>query len=192
MKDGRILIIDNGSIYLNELQRLCKPALCTIVKPGDIKIEEAETYALIFLSGGYQHEVMGSDEFYRTEIELIKHCRVPIIGICLGFQLIAHSFGMPIHKMPRTEHMTLAIYPTKQASHVLGKERFHVYEDHRWVLSKVPANFHALAYSKDGIEVIRHNSLPLVGFQFHPEMFVTTADGRAILRNIVSELNARR
>jgi GMP synthase-like glutamine amidotransferase len=182
----KILIINNGSKYLPQLERVCGPSLKKVVEPGNISISEAEEFDAILLSGGYQHEIMGSEDYYKKEIELVKRCNVPIVGVCLGFQLIAHAYGMPIHKMPHMEHSTILIRPTEIGEKVLGTGPFHVYESHRWVVSKTPNDFHSLATSRDGIESIMHKSLPLVGFQFHPEMFVSKNDGRTILKTALA------
>jgi GMP synthase-like glutamine amidotransferase len=187
----KILLINNGSKFLNHLEHICGESLKKVVEPGDIKVEDAEKYDAIILSGGYQHEVMGADDYYKKEIELVKRSVVPIVGVCLGFQLIAHAFGVPIHKMVRTENSTILIRPTEIGERVLGTGPFHVYEHHRWVVSKTPQDFHALAISRDGIESIMHESLPLVGFQFHPEMFVTKNDGRKILQTILKNLRQK-
>lgn len=182
------LIIDNGSVYLEHLKAICAPTLKSVVKPGTLNYRQAEAFDTIILSGGYQHEVMGSETYYMNEMELIKHTKTPTIGICLGFQLIAHSFQLPINKMKRNEYGVLRIEPTHLGEQILGTGPFKVFEDHRWVVSKTPKDFHALAISKDGIEAIKHVDRPLVGFQFHPEMFVTKSDGRNILRTMLRQL----
>ena len=189
MLPENVLIIDNGSIYLPELKRLIGSSLRKVVQPGETDVAEAEGYDLIVLSGGYQHEVMESEKYYRQEIKLIKTTRVPVIGICLGFQLIAHTFGMPIHKRPRTENKILVIQPSELGAKLFGAGPFHVYEDHRWVVSKTPEDFHSLAVSKDGIEALQHTSRPLVGFQFHPEMFVSKTDGKMMLLKLFSSFS---
>ncbi len=184
-----ILIVDNGSDYLQKLINLCGSAHIRVVLPSDLDVEKAETYDLIILSGGYQHEVMESDAFYAKEKRLILRGKVPILGICLGFQLIAHTFGIQVHKMSRNEHGIIAIHPTEIGKKLLGQEMsFDVYEEHRWVVSKVPKNFHELAISKDGIEILQHAILPIVGLQFHPEMFVFKSDGRTILSSLLTKI----
>ena len=185
----KILIINNLSGYINQLERVCGRNLKKVVEPGDIDIEQAEKYDVVFLSGGFHHEIMDSDDYYAKEIRLVRRADVPIIGVCLGFQLIAHSYGVPIHRMPRVEHSTLAIHPTELGEEILGTEPLHVYENHRWVVSKTPDDFNALATSKDGIEAIKHTNKPIFGFQFHPEMFVSKTDGRNILRTVLATLS---
>ena len=52
--------------------------------------------------------VLYSDGVYNTELELIKNHRGPIVGICLGMELIAHAYDMHLHRQKRRIHRLLA------------------------------------------------------------------------------------
>ena len=186
-----ILIIDNGSMYLRKLQHICGDALAATIKPGAIDLERADKHDLIILSGGFQHEVMGSEQFYAKELQLIRQAIVPIVGVCLGFQLVAHAFNIPIHEMEQNEFGIHDITMTKLGAKLLGEGPYKVFEDHTWVVEKTPDNFHELALSHCGLEAIMHDALPVAGFQFHPEKFVTKSDGIELFARIISIFETR-
>jgi anthranilate/para-aminobenzoate synthase component II len=52
-----------------------------------------------------------------------------------------------------------------------------VYEAHRWFIAKLSDVLITEAISECGPEIIRHQTLPQVGFQFHTEKFVYSTDG---------------
>jgi len=94
-----VLIIDNGTKHLAELEQLLIGHVVTVVSFNTIILEEVEQYDLVVLSGAPVLSVIGNEEIYSKEIELIKNCTKPIVGICLGFELIAHAFGASLQRM---------------------------------------------------------------------------------------------
>lgn len=65
-----------------------------------------------------------------------------------------------------------------------------VYESHYCEVKKLPPGFRLLASTPEcRIQAMRHESRPLIGFQFHPEDYTDRfPDGRAILRNFLREV----
>ncbi len=114
--------------------------------------------------------------------------RVPILGVCLGMQVINEVFGGKTLKAPVPVH---------------GK-RTRVDHNGRGILSRIPspflaARYHSLciqprseditvtAYSPDGvIMAIEHQLWPLFGVQFHPESFMSE-HGIEIARNFLEQ-----
>lgn len=143
------------------------------------------------LSGGFYATVQNGDTYYAKEIELIRRARVPIIGVCLGFELIAHSFGMALREMGHYEHGTLLITTTEVGQKIFAQESLIVYENHRFVVAKVPIDFRVLAVSKDGVEAFEHTTLPIAGFQFHPEMFLQDTEGHSLFKTILNRYAIR-
>ncbi len=114
--------------------------------------------------------------------------RIPIMGVCLGHQVIAESFGAKVDRASKPMH---------------GKVSPVVHDD-TGVLSGLPSPFlagryHSLvavpesipeclivhATTPEGeIMAIRHKTFPCHGVQFHPES-ILTPEGRQILRNFV-------
>ncbi len=187
----RYLIIDNGTHYISQLKQFCNTANTDVVSVKDLHIPAAERYSAVVLSGGFHTTVKDGGVYYATEIELIRRGRIPIIGICLGFELIAHSFGASLREMPHYEHGILSITTTKLGKKVFRQDYLTVYENHRFVVAEMSTDFHVLALSKDGIEAFEHAVLPIAGFQFHPEMFLQRTEGYSIFKTILDHYCSR-
>jgi anthranilate synthase component 2 len=119
--------------------------------------------------------------------EVVKEVNVPLLGVCLGHQIIAHVYGgrvgrvKPVHgKASTITHDGKTIF--KGIKNPLKAGRYHSLA----VLS-LPKDFKVSAVSDDGIIMgIRHKHKHnmLEGVQFHPES-VLTEDGLKIVENWV-------
>lgn len=99
-----------------------------------------------------------------TEGWLLDYARLnqlPVLGICRGMQMLAHSAGVSIYPVEghiRTRHR------------LSGDISHEVNSYHAFSLTSCPEGFKVLARSEDGeIEAIRHQSLPWEGWMWHPE-----------------------
>lgn len=182
----KLLVIDNQTIALKELKKALKGYDYELVSYAAISPGMAKDYEKIILSGGHAFSVLHSNKKYSKELDLIKKAKIPIFGICLGFQLICRAYGANMHDISDYEHCFLKI--TKIHSDPLLKglpKNFIVYENHRHVVKKVNKSLISLAYSKDGIEAVKHRSKPIWGVQFHPEHFAKKNLGRKMLENFL-------
>jgi GMP synthase (glutamine-hydrolysing) len=139
----------------------------------------------VMLSGGHNFTIIGHEDLLQDEIKLIKTFKGPILGICFGFELIAHTFGAKMKELPGKENGVISINVIEKDEIFIGLDDFEVFENHRWVVDKLSDNLLALAESKDGFESIKHKDMPIYGVQFHPEMFVANKDGEKIFHNFV-------
>jgi GMP synthase-like glutamine amidotransferase len=188
-----ILLIDNGSAYITELKRLLSSHNVTHIKYNLADLATAGRYDLIILSGGHTFSVVNHDLMYEKELDIIKKSLRPILGICLGSQLIAHAYGAKIEKMDYKEHgmVKMEIIQSDRIFKGIEETSVQVFENHRWVIREVPPVFDVLATSKDGIEVIKHCMRPIYGFQFHPEMFTEKTQGDEIFANVINLMQER-
>ena len=128
-------------------------------------------------------------------LDLIRYAarhRLPLLGVCLGHQAIAHVYGATVARAPDLVHGS-----TSPVEH-----------DGRGVFAGLPAPFDATRYhslavapdtiappapaarhlevtarTPDGVVMgLRHRSLPLEGVQFHPES-VLSEHGHRLLGN---------
>jgi GMP synthase-like glutamine amidotransferase len=175
----RILLIDNGTRYLSGLKQLLKPA--KTLNWSKFK-SIPEKFDLVVLSGGHGLPIMHHDRDYVEEIKLISKTKRPLLGICLGSELIAHTFGAKLTHLKRKSHGIRVIKDR------YSKEQFRVYESHHWAISKLPRGLVKIATSTDGIEVFRHKDRPIYGIQFHPEKLVHKSDGRKLFTTILSAI----
>jgi len=185
-----ILIIDNGTIRLSQLKTLLKKHSCKTVKLGKFDSENAAGFDLIVLSGSSQLPILSNKSLYNKEIDLIKNSKKPIIGICLGFELIAYAYGSKIKRMRKKEKGIIEIQASESNGMFKNMPNFSVYESHRWVVKELSSDLVELARSRDGIEAIKHRKRKLYGFQFHPEMFTEKTYGDEIFNNLLGYLSA--
>ena len=186
-----ILVIDNETIRINDLKTLLGDNTYDIIKVNQIKTNISKKYQLIILSGSSKFPVLGNEKFYKKEIALIKNSTTPILGICLGFELIAHIFGAKLELLTERIKGKKKIIILKK--HYLFKNisNFFVYESHRWIIKKAPKYFTTLARSKSGLEIIKHDDRNLFAFQFHPSVLKNKTCGNKIFNNLLSGLETQ-
>lgn len=112
--------------------------------------------------------------------------RIPILGVCLGHQIIGHVFGAKIRKGVRPMHGKVTAISTEGTGLFAGLPRtYQVTRYHSLVVSEedFPSRLQIDARAEDGaVMAIRHRELPVYGIQFHPEA-VLTEYGHALLEN---------
>ena len=114
------------------------------------------------------------------------HDVYPILGVCLGHQSIAQSFGAKIVRGDRPMHAVISMIKHEHSSLFAGvPESFRSTRYHSLVIKPdtMPDCLRVTAVSDDGvIQAIEHKKYPVYGVQFHPES-IASEKGRDILRN---------
>lgn len=115
--------------------------------------------------------------------------KIPILGVCLGHQCIAHTYGASVVRARRLMHGK-----TSQISHD-GKTIFKGLSNpftatryHSLIVQEdtLPDCLEVTARAdNDEIMGIRHKQYLLEGVQFHPESFLTE-EGPTLLKNFLS------
>lgn len=146
----------------------------------DIKIQtyrpgikfDYEDKDLIILSGGGGEGLEIDDEYepgrlwYEDEIKLIQTADKPILGICMGFEVMARAYGAPVTLAGGLILGRDDVQVTKKFRPLFGN-RLRQYEAHSWRVEDVPSDFEVLANSKSGVEIFRFRNR--LATQFHPE-----------------------
>lgn len=185
----RILLIENGSRHTLAFAHHLTPYHVERAKYRDVSPSMIEAADVIVLSGGHP-AVFRHHWFYRRQIELIRTTNKPILGICLGFELIIRAFGGRLHRLPRKIHGIRAITIATNELGLANGVR-NVWEAHKWVATETPDQVHVVAASNHGPEIVAHSSRPIVACQFHPEIGEPSNDGPEILTTLMSYLSSR-
>ncbi len=142
----------------------------------------------------------------RWELALIEAAdarRMPILGICLGCQLLnVHRGGSLIQFLPDLlrptpiEHRKVHDVPLRHdvtiesesiLAQTIGKPRISVNTYHKQAVDRVGRGLRITAHATDGIvEAIEDASMPLlIGVQWHPERISDEPEHRAIFELLV-------
>ena len=121
-------------------------------------------------------------------IRAFSERRIPLLGVCLGHQCIAHTFGAQVVVNYRMMHgKTSPIHHTGQDLFEGMPNPFAATRYHSLVAQRdtIPAELEITAWTEeDEIMGLRHRHLPIWGVQFHPESILTES-GRQLLANFL-------
>ncbi len=184
-----ILMIDNyDSFTFNLVQYLRQlGAPIDVYRNNVLSISDIETMKPdgIVISPG-----PGRPESAGISISVIHHFsgQIPILGVCLGLQSIAHAFGGKIISAKRIMHGKTSIIQADGKKLYQGIDKpFTAMRYHSLAVSRdeLPSCLQISAESEDGeIMGLRHMEHATEGVQFHPESIMTTV-GKRLLRNFI-------
>jgi len=117
----------------------------------------------------------------------LMNFNVPIVGFCLGHEIIAVSYRGRIKKLAKYHGKKEFITITKPEDPLfegLDKKEVLLIKRHTFHVSELPVEFESLAISDTCTnEIIKHKSKPIYGFQSHPE--VSGKDGIHMVKNFL-------
>lgn len=184
------LMIDNYDSFVYNLKAYIEESGREILVKNcdEITIEEIEKMNLegIILSPGPKRPW---DAKLCVKVVERFQKKLPILGVCLGHQVIGHCTGAtvckgqrPMHgKVSRIQNFGTGIFKDLPKA-------YHVTRYHSLVVQKdtISDEFQIDAVSEDGAVMgISHKKYPVFGIQFHPEA-VLTEYGHEILENFCS------
>lgn len=147
--------------------------------------------------GGYSGIVLspgpGSPEAAVGSIALLRKYahQIPILGICLGHQIIGYAYGATIICAGEPVHgYTSSVYYEPDSLFSGMPNPCTMMRYHSLVLDgdTIPAHLHTIARTDSGeVMAIRHKTYNLAGVQFHPES-IGSVMGGLILKNWLGSL----
>lgn len=112
--------------------------------------------------------------------------KVPLLGVCLGHQVLGHCAGAVVEKGVRPMHGKVTRVRHNGTGLFAGLPReFNVTRYHSLVVRQdtLPEDYQVDCLAEDGAVMgLSHRTLPLFGVQFHPEA-VLTEYGHELLEN---------
>lgn len=178
-----VLIIDNYDSFTYNLLHIInedqfKVSIFYNDQIGPDEIQKIKPSHIIISPGpGHPVNAGNSNDIIKT-----FHGSIPILGICLGHQCIAHSFGGNIIHAKKIMHGKTSLIQHNQLGLFSGlPSPFLAGRYHSLAIGKMPDQFDKTAWTDDWeIMAITHRTLPTFGVQFHPESFLTP-NGRQIM-----------
>lgn len=181
-----VVIIDHKDSFTDNLARyvrLCN-ANCIITKFNEIPDRLDATH--IIISPG----PLAPYDYPQTQLLLRKKVNnTPILGICLGHQMIGLEFGLELKKSEFPNHgrsISLSSYSGKLFTSI--NTSFEVGCYNSLILSDSILTDHQITITARNdlgeIMALQHNSLPIFGVQFHPES-IMTQNGLLIIKNFL-------
>ncbi|EGK8084673.1 aminodeoxychorismate/anthranilate synthase component II [Campylobacter lari] len=185
----RVLIIDNYdsftytiAFYLKELNIAYK-----IIKNDKFKnpkkLKKYDFTHLLISPGP------NSPKESKLSLKAIKYFKKDkkILGICLGYQCIAHVFGGKISKLPNPTHgkvKTIKFKPSPLFKNL--EQNFKICLYHSLYVSHIGKKCEILAQSEDNIIMaLKHKKYDIYGVQFHPEA-ILSQNGKKLLKNFLA------
>ena len=186
----KILLIDNYDSFTYNLYHYLSMLKCNVdVHRNDkIKIEtiNKKKFQKIVISPGPGHPNQAG-----SCIKIVKHFykKIPILGVCLGHQIIGQVFSSKIIVAKKLMHGKTSLIKHNRKGifrglkRTINATRYHSLIIDRKTLSK---ELIITAETKDKIIMgIMHKKYNLHGVQFHPES-IKTPEGIRLLKNFLN------
>lgn len=150
------LIINHETKYIGKLMHLFKG--CDVMNYINFNAERAESYDYIILSGG---PIDIDGENIKEEKTWLSETHKPILGICLGLQILCLVYGEKMNKFSanRKINENLRFVDTN----------YNMFYNHTYYFSKIPENFVG-EIKNNVVTYMKHKTKPVLAFQGHPEM----------------------
>lgn len=189
-----LLVVDNHDSFTWNLVHLLGrfAADVQVVQSDEITLDEVVRLGprgIVLAPGPGRPEQVG------VSLQIVRTLgpTVPLLGVCLGHQVICAALGARVVHAPRLMHGR-----TSQVRHdgcglfVGVPSPIEVARYHSLLVdvSSLPDVLVPTAFTDEGeLMAVRHARYPIEGIQFHPESYLT-ACGEAIARHFVGRLAA--
>ncbi len=186
-RQPKVLFIDNfDSFTYNLVDDFCKRNCDARIYRSDTRLDELKKIAedfkpdLCVISPG-----PGTPDTAGVSLDAVGYFKdkLPILGVCLGHQVIVQHFGgqighapVPMHgKGSRVTHNGKGVFAGVENPLQAGR-----YHSLCAVPAQLPDCLEKTAEFEGIVMAVEHKTLPIFGVQFHPESILTPAGGKII------------
>lgn len=195
----KVLLVDNYDSFTFNLAQAVRAAGAAV----DVVVnDELNVAAARF--GSYDSVVLSPGPGRADRIRDVGACqgllaaldpRMPLLGVCLGHQLLALRFGGSIVRAPVVMHgKTSRLVHRGCGPFARVPQGSEVMRYHSWVVDpgRLPRVLEPTAWSDDGtLMALAHRERPWWGLQFHPES-IATPYGSRMIRSFLELTSAKR
>ncbi len=164
--DGsKTVVLTDCGAKRNIIRRLVARKLKVVVVPWDTDITKLDfQFSALIISNGPGDPMMAGATIKNVKKALAK--RIPILGICLGNQILALASGGTTYKLPfghRSQNQPVVEKGTNKC--------YLTTQNHGFAVKKIPKGFKEWFYNANDKtnEGIIHERSPFMSVQFHPE-----------------------
>ena len=186
----KIILIDNYDSFTFNLYHYLSSLKVNVDVVRNDKINDTkiikDKYDKIVISPG-----PGNPDQSGNCIKIVKslYKKIPILGVCLGHQIIGQVFGSKIIQAKKLMHGKTSQIQSKKIGILKNlPSKFEATRYHSLIIDRKTLSNDLLitAETKDGvIMAVQHKEYNIHGVQFHPESIKTTV-GIRILKNFIN------
>ncbi len=179
-----IAILDFGSQYTQVIARRVREiGVYSEILPFSTPSQRMASYDGIILSGGPASVFSPHAPLPDKNLFALGK---PVLGICYGLQVMTHLLGGKVARSNKREYGR-SILHIQIHEKLFAKlpDTIEIWNSHGDKVTHLPPGFRALAWTENSPHAaIAHESLPLYGLQFHPEVS-HTPKGKNLLANFL-------
>lgn len=185
----KILVLDFGSQYTQLIaRRIRENKVYSEIFPFNASIEKIRAFEPkgIILSGGPSS--IYDKESPICSLEVFK-LGIPVLGICYGMQLMAHTLGGEVARAVKREYGKAVVMVDDETDLLWGlSQKSKVWMSHGDRIEILPEGFSIIGHTDNSpIAAMADKKRKFYALQFHPEV-AHTDEGMRILQNFVFEI----
>ena len=181
----KICVIDCGTEWLEDIKNNLMPLGCEVqvFSLQDLGKAKFDIFSGIVISGAPTLLTQVDQTKYLEPFKFILDTEIPILGICLGHQIIGLLHGARIDSdtmINKMEHIEIL----EKNDLFLGIENNALFREEHSEFISLPDQFELLGKSEScDNEVMRHKDKKIWSMQFHPE--VSGENGKMLFSNFM-------
>lgn len=188
-----VVILDFGSQYAQLIARRVREAqvYCQLFPWDAPAAQVLALHPKAFILSGGPNSVY--DPGAPTLPAYVLESGVPVLGICYGMQLLAHTLGGQVAASTHREYGRAQVQVTEATAALFGQvpTELTVWMSHGDKVERLPPGFEAVATSTNSpLAAMQNLARGQFGLQFHPEVN-HTEHGHRVLQNFLTAAGVR-